>query len=286
MSFQLALIQMLVEGGAKAANLSRALARIEVAATKGAQVVLLPEALDLGWTHDSARTEAEPIPAGGPYQQLAAAARGCGIHICAGLTERAEDEVFNAAVLIGPRGELLLHHRKLNELEIGHHCYDQGDRLAVARTPFGTIGVMICADAFAPGQVVARTLALMGADLILSPSAWAVPTDHDQGAQPYGSLWLDNYRPVARGYRVWIAGVSNVGRLNAGPWIGRKCIGCSLVVGPAGNQVLMGPYGEDADTILQLEVEPEPRPTRGAGWAAADRIASEHPPGVSSPPWN
>jgi predicted amidohydrolase len=271
MPFKLALIQMLVEGGSKADNLQRALHRIDEAVRHGAQVMLLPETLDLGWTHESALTKSEPIPDGEPFRRLSKAARRHGVMLCAGLTERAVDAVFNTAVLIGPEGELLLRHRKLNELEIGHGFYAQGDRLSVAQSPFGTFGVMICADAFAPGQVVSRTLGLMGADVILSPGAWAVPADHDQNRTPYGQLWLDNYRPVARDFKIWIAGVSNVGRLNSGPWAGRKCIGCSTVVNPAGERTLLGPYGHDADTILCLDVSPEPRPARGDGWAGFSR---------------
>ena len=264
--FKLALAQMRVEGGAKAANLQRASRLVKEAADNGAQVVLLPEAMDLGWTHPSGRREAEGIPDGESCSRLRELARKHRVFVCSGLIERGGLRCFNAAVLIGPQGEVLLHHRKLNELEIAHDCYEQGDRLAVAETAFGTLGVMICADAFARGQVVSRTLGLMGADIILSPCAWAVPADHDNGREPYGHLWLDNYCPVARDFRMWIAGCSNVGSLTAGPWKGRKCIGCSLVVGPDGKQVLMGPYGVEAETVLHVEVKTEERPTRGDGW--------------------
>ena len=106
--------------------------------------------------------------------------------MCAGLIERHGSRVYNAAVLIDPSGEVILHHRKLNELEIGHALYAPGDRLGVVATPLGTIGMMICADAFATGQVVSRTLGLMGADLVVSPCAWAVPADHDNAKEPYG----------------------------------------------------------------------------------------------------
>ena len=125
---------------------------------------------------------------------------------------------------------------------------------------------MICADAFARGQVVSRTLGLMGADIILSPCAWAVPADHDNAKEPYGQLWLDNYCPVARDFRLWIVGVSNVGRLDDGPWKGRKCIGCSLVVGPDGGKVLMGPYGAGAEAMLYTDINLEPRSARGDAW--------------------
>ena len=257
---------MLVEGGRMEANLRRAIERINRAAGSGAQVVVLPEAMTLGWTHPSARTEADEIPNGMACAKLRDAARQNKVYVCAGLIERAGESIFNAAVLIDSQGEVILHHRKLNELEIGQELYTQGDRLAVARTPLGTVGVMICADAFARGQIVSRALGLMGADIVLSPCAWAVPADHDNGKDPYGKLWLANYCPVARDFRVWIAGVSNVGRLEDGPWKGRRCIGCSLVVGPDGRQVLRGPYGHDAETILYADIELQPRPARGDGW--------------------
>jgi predicted amidohydrolase len=168
--------------------------------------------------------------------------------------------------LFGPKGDLLLHHRKINELEIGHACYDLGDRLQVVQTPAAVFGLMICADAFARGQVVSRSLGLMGAEVILSPCAWAVPVEHDNVREPYGKLWLDNYGPVSRDFQLWIAGASNVGPLDAGPWAGRQCIGCSLLVGPDGKQVLMGPYGREADVILYAEVTPAKRPAQGDGW--------------------
>ena len=142
---RLAMAQMLVEGGRKDANLTRACARIAEAAAADAQIIVLPEALDLGWTHPSALTDGEPVPGGGPFERLRDAAARHGLFVCAGSTELADEKVFNAAVLIGPDGALLLHHRKLNELEIGRAFYARGDRLGVAETPFGRIGVMICA---------------------------------------------------------------------------------------------------------------------------------------------
>src|SRR3954470_451459 len=125
---------------------------------------------------------------------------------------------------------------------------------------------MICSDAFARNQVVSRTLGLLGADIILSPCAWAVAADHDNTSEPYGQLWLDNYCPVARDFRLWIAGCSNVGWLPAGPWKGRKCIGCSLIVGPDGKQVAMASYGTDAEEICSVDIKLSPRLARGDGW--------------------
>ena len=263
---RIALGQMLVEGGCKAANLERAERFIAAAARDFAGIVVLPEALNLGWTDPSALREADAIPGGESCERLRAAARAHGIHVCAGLVERDGRLVYNAAVLLGPGGEVLSVHRKINELEIGQEYYGQGEWLRVVRTEVGAIGVMICSDAFARGQVIGRALGLMGAQVILSPCAWAVPADHDNAREPYGRLWLENYGPVARDYRLWIAGVSNVGAMTAGPWRGRHCIGCSLLVGPDGRQALMGPYGAVAEVLLFAEIELLPRPARGDGW--------------------
>lgn len=264
--FKLALLQMLVEPGHARANLDRALHLAKAAARAGAQVVLLPEALPFGWTDPSGPREAVPIAGGWIAEELCSAAREHALWLCAGLVEREHEQVYNAAVLIDPRGRIVLHHRKLNELGIAHDCYALGDRLGVADTPFGRIGLMVCADAFAHGQVIARTLGYMGAQTILSPCAWAVPADHDPAREPYGQLWLDNYGPVARDFSLWIAGCSNVGPIRSGPWAGRNCIGCSLVVGPDGSKRLQGPYGEEAEQILEIEIVPAARPAQGTGW--------------------
>ena len=60
----LALAQMLVSPGQPLENLTRAAARIAEAASAGADIVLLPEALDCGWTHLSAIKMAGGIPDG------------------------------------------------------------------------------------------------------------------------------------------------------------------------------------------------------------------------------
>lgn len=260
MTVRLAVVQLRVDPGARQATLDRAVAAVEQAAAQGADIVLLPEALPLGWMAAETRTAAASIPDGAACSAFRAAAARTGSLVCTGLVERAGEVVYNAAVLIGPTGDVVLHHRKLNELDLASDLYARGERLAVADTRHGRIGLMICADAFAPGEVVSRTLGLMGARLILSPCAWAVPPDHDQGRTPYGDLWRQCYGIVARDHGLWIAGASNVGLITAGPWTGHACIGCSLIVGPDGQVVAQGPYGVDAETtiIVDLNLEPEP----------------------------
>ena len=265
-SFKLALCQMKVVGGDRPANLARAGEMIASAAEGGAQFVLLPEAMDLGWTDPSALTQAEPVPEGKTFVYLAEMARKHQVYICSGLIEKAGDKVYNSAVIINRDGDLILLHRKINELDIGHPYYALGDRLTECETEFGTLGLLICADANADGFVLTRSLAYMGADVILSPSSWAVVADHDNKKEPYGGMWKQAYKPIAKDFRVWIASCSNVGWMTGGPWKGWKGIGCSMVIGPGGQELLNAPYGENADTILYVEITPEPRPGQGTTW--------------------
>jgi predicted amidohydrolase len=258
--------QILVEPGCPQANLDRAVEAIGQAAAQGCRIVVLPECLDIGWGDPSARELAQPIP--GPHvQQLQQAARRHRIHVAAGLVERSGNRLFNAAVLAAPDGEILLHHRKINELDICLDLYSIGDRLGVAQTEFGTIGLNICADNFGDSLAIGHVLCRMGAQIILSPSAWAVDADHDNASDPYGKLWLDAYSELARLYDVTVIGVSSVGWITGGPWRGRKVIGCSLAIGPGGRVLAKGPYGEDAVAVVAVEVEPRPQIGKGTSIA-------------------
>ena len=264
--FKLALVQMKVIGGDRKANLNHAREMIDEAASNNADVILLPEAMDLGWTDPSALTEAQPIPDGQTSQLLIAMAKKHGVFICSGLIEKAGDKVYNSAIIVDPGGKIILNHRKINELDIGHPYYALGDKLNVCQTPYGTFGLLICADANTQNHVLTRSLAYMGADVILSPSSWAMPPDHDNAKDPYGSTWENAYMPVAKDFELWIASSSNVGTMTAGPWKDWNGIGCSLVIDPKGEIAVKGPYGADADTILYVDVVPVPRPAQGTEW--------------------
>jgi len=258
--------QILVRPGRPDENLARATKAIAAAAAAGAEVVVLPEALDLGWGHESVLTRSEPIP--GPRSRLlASAARRHRIAVVAGLNERAGGRIYNSAVVISPAGRLLHVHRKINLLLDVAPMYSVGDRLGVVQMPFGTVGVNICADNFARSLAQAHVLGRMGGRLILSPCSWVVPPDHDNTKKPYGRQWLRDYSVVAKLYDMGIVAVSNVGPVTCGLWKGHKCIGNSLAVGPAGQVLTRGPFGERAQALLTVDVPVTPAPAAGTTWA-------------------
>jgi len=252
--FKLAMVQMTVKGGERNTNIALAQKMIKEAAQNNADVVLLPEAMDLGWTDPTALTMAEPIPDGITCSALVKSAKENNVYVISGLVEKEGDLVYNSAVLINPEGEVILKHRKINEVDIGKEFYALGENLNVVDTEFGKIGLEICADAYTKDHSLSRALAHMGADVILSPCSWAMPAEHDNEKEPYGSTWTKAYSAVAKEFSIWIAGCSNVGWMTAGPWKGHKSIGNSLVMGPDGQPVLWGPYGVNAETILYIDI--------------------------------
>lgn len=261
MTLKVGLIQLLVEGGEPGRNLKRAVEMLRVAAERGCQLALLPETLDLGWTHPSARSEAEPIP-GCRTEVLANAARELGLYVCAGLTERAGDRTFNTAVFIAPSGELLLTYRKINELTVGHEFYAVGDRLGVVDTPIGRIGVNICADNYYDALEIGHTLARMGAQIILSPSSWTIDYTQLEDRNPYGEKWLRPLKTLSELYGLVILTATSVGYVVGGPYEGKKMVGCSLAVGPAG-VIAQGSYNELSSEVIVTEIDVPVRKEKG-----------------------
>src|SRR5690242_11834155 len=99
---RLALAQLRVDPGQRDATLARALQRIEMAADEGANIVLLPEALPLGWMAADTRAGADAVPDGATCTAFRDAAARHRVFVCTGIVERYGDAIFNAAVLIDP----------------------------------------------------------------------------------------------------------------------------------------------------------------------------------------
>lgn len=245
--------QLLVEGGEPARNLQRAEQMIVKAASQNADLVLLPETLDLAWTHPSAFSEAETIP-GSRSNFFCHLAKVYNIWICAGLTEQSNHKRYNTAILISNQGEIVYKHRKINLLEVEFPFYEVGESLAVADTPFGKIGINICADNYAEALCLGHSLARMGAQIILSPSSWTVNHNVTEETHPYQEKWLKPLSELATLYEIPVVSVTSVGYIVGGPYEGKKMVGCSLAVDKYGN-ASQGEYNEFAGDLKIIDLE-------------------------------
>lgn len=158
----------------KEANFRRAESMIRKAAANGAKIVVTTECFLDGYAIDDKsiplnvyRALGEPVPDGKYYKRLATLADELDIHLVAGLMEADGRKRYNTAVLIGPEGKLIGKYRKQH---LGHESVRNtpGDASLVFDTPYGRVGIMICADR--RFEKIVRRFRQNGADFMICPS--------------------------------------------------------------------------------------------------------------------
>ena len=160
--------------GDKAANYRRIEPLIREAAAHGAQIVCTTECFLDGYAIadktiplEQYRALGEPIPQGEFFRKLSGLARELNIFLIAGMLEADGEHRFNTAVLISPRGELVgKYHKQRLEHEAVRNT--AGNDSSVLETPFGKLGVMICADRRFPDVV--KGFCERGAEFLICPS--------------------------------------------------------------------------------------------------------------------
>lgn len=255
MKLKVGMVQLLVEGGEPDRNLERASEYIERAVEQGADIVLLPETMDLGWTHPCSADEAESIP-GNRSDFMCELAKKYQTYICCGLTEKEDDKIYNSAIFINDEGEIILKYRKINLLsgvEIPGY-YEVGQMLNVIDTKWGKIGLNICADNYIDGLSIGHTLGRMGAQIILSPSSWTVDFSTVEGDDLYEEKWIKPYSILATYYDLVVLGSTSVGYIVGGPYEGKKMAGCSLAIDKSGI-LAQGEFNEFSSDIEVVEFD-------------------------------
>ena len=163
--------------GAVEENLARAW---ELLAAVDAQLVVLPEFFNTGYliaSREEAWDLGEEIPHGRTTAALCEMAREKKLHIVAGLIEREGEKLYNAAVLVSPKG-YVAKYRKIHLFNEEKLWFAPGD-LGFEVHDLGNcrIGIMICFDWFFPESM--RILALKGADIICHPANLVLPFCQD-----------------------------------------------------------------------------------------------------------
>ena len=161
-----------------AENLARAEALVREAAAGGAQILLLPELFEHPYFCQERRYEflayALPVLENPAVKRMRLLARELGVVIPVSFYEREVNRLYNSVAVIDADGALLGVYRKTHIPD--DHYYQEkfyfspGDTgFRVFETRFGRVGVGICWDQWFPET--ARCLALLGADVILYPTA-------------------------------------------------------------------------------------------------------------------
>jgi predicted amidohydrolase len=138
------------------------------AADAGAELVLFPELVVHGHCDPRTWYNAELVPDGPSTQELCRLAERHGLFLCAGLSEKESDIVYNTQVLVGPKGFVGVQ-RKIHLSRDEVLYYTGGTEISVFDIGKCRVGVSICYDNWSPE--VPRILALQGAEVLLMPHA-------------------------------------------------------------------------------------------------------------------
>ncbi len=244
-------------GGGVGANLAWLEGAARAAAGGGAGLLVAPEMALTGYAigPEAVRRLAEPVD-GASARAAAGIAREHRIALCYGYPEAGPDgRVYNAALLVGPSGQVLANHRK-------SHLYGELDRSAFAAGPGDPtvaeldghkVGILICYDVEFPENV--RLLALAGVDLVLVPTALMAPYDFIPGPV-VATRAFEN--------QVFLAYANRCGTEGELSYLGRSC-----VVGPDGRDVARAGAGEE---LILADLDPELlAASRGLNTYLADR---------------
>lgn len=171
------------------------------AAGAGAELVVFPEAFIGGYPKGATfgatvgarsavgrelfaryRRAAVEVP-GESLDRICGAVAAHGVHVVVGVIERAGHTLYCTALLIGPDGTVLGHHRKLMPTGSERLIWGQGDAsdVAVFDTPLGRVGMAICWENYMP--LYRSELYRQGVELYCAPTVdtrdtWAATMRH------------------------------------------------------------------------------------------------------------
>lgn len=239
-------------------NLALAQERIREAASKGAQLIVLPEATSHAFGAGRLDTQAQELD--GPFatgiQQLA---QELGVYVVVGMFRPADtverdgktiNRVWNTALITGPDV-----HKGYDKI----HTYDAfsykesdtvkaGSDLVTFDIKDVTVGVAICYDIRFPEQF--KDLARAGADVIVVPTSWADgPEKLPQWRLLSATRALDSTAYIV------CAGQSRPGgSAKGGEPSGPTGLGHSVIVAPNGARLAEASYD---DTIIYADIDPK-----------------------------
>jgi predicted amidohydrolase len=235
----------------RARNLERAEHWIGVAATAGARLCALPENFSF-MREEGIRPHPGAEPLDGPTSRfLRDQAKRHGLVLVGGSFPEAipgDERVHNTSVLVGEDGEVHAVYRKIHlfDVELPDASFREsaavapGDTVVVAQTLAGCLGLSICYDVRFPELY--RELVARGAEILLVPSAFTVPTGRDH--------WEVLLRARAIENQCYVLAPAQYGAHSAR----RSSYGRSLIIDPWGTVLATAPDGEGV-ALAEIDLE-------------------------------
>lgn len=192
----------------------------KICTEQNVDLIVFPELTTTGYECGVRFTDlAERVP-GHTVNYLAERASAFNTYLAFGMVvkEKVESILYNAAILIGPDGEVLGRYHKVHPRGEERLAFRPGYRYLILETGFGNVGLLLGWDLAFPEA--ARSLALEGAELLCVCANWEHPH-------------VDEWRTyaLARAYEnsIFVAAANRVGEEYTYSFFGE-----SMVVGPRG----------------------------------------------------
>jgi len=233
MSINIALAQMTLTLGEPEKNYQKVYDWVDKAASQGADIILLPELWASGFDLKNCKSYAAPLHEG-DFARMRSLAEEHKITIGGSLIEQDTDAFYNTFVLYDQSGAIINSYRKVHLFRMlnEEQYFKAGDRLVIAETEWGKIGMATCYDLRFPEMFLAYRV--KGVELILVVAEWA---------QRRIAHWQQLLQARAIENQCFIAAVNKTGASQ-----GEKLGGCSAVINPMGEYLVEG--GEKEELLL------------------------------------
>lgn len=238
-------------------NIGKALQRIQQAASKGAQIVCLPELFNAPYfcqeRDDRYFDLAEPVP-GSTTEILSNEARKWGVTVITSIFEKAE-KYYNTAVILNSDGKLAGKYRKVHIPDDPANHYDEayyfssGDLgFPVFHTPLATIGALICFDQWFPEA--ARLEVSQGAEILFYPTAigWPITQTREELNRAENEMWKTIQISHGIANNCFVVSVNRVGKQDT-----LNFWGSSFVSDPYGRILTMAPTDAEVTLVARCD---------------------------------
>jgi len=230
-------------------NVAHALEMVERAASRGAEIIGLPEFFNVGSWLENGMPREVVEPLNGPtYQRVVEKAVELGVWLVAGtIPAERNGKIFNAGIIVSPEGEV-------TDFSRGMYFpgfYELEGKYPVVSTRKGRIGCIICGDILL--TEIPRLYGFRSVEIVFHPT-----------------LANENTLRMFRDF-AWVRAVENfyfivqVNPIAYHPKVG-KLPGRSVIFSPFGERLAEAP--EDREHILVAELEPRVRERKWLGMSS------------------
>jgi omega-amidase len=240
---KVAVAQIACALGETAANVRKIADCCARAKASGAELIVLPEMVDTGYSMPVIAKHAMPW-SDGAVPALREIARRLSLEIICGVSERDGDRIYNSQVFVNAVGDVIGKYRKTHLFTPApieeDKCFTCGDELGICARGDLRIGLSICYDLRFP-EVYRRLAADEKANVLVISSAWPFPrVEHLRVLATARAI--DNQSYVVLANRV-------------GTDDGTSFCGTSAIIDPYG--VVIAAASSDREELIYGEIAPD-----------------------------